>query len=42
VEADVRTLPEPGGVALLGSGIVLLVLIGRGRMRAEAYRRASR
>jgi hypothetical protein len=36
VEADVRTLPEPGTVALLGSGIVLLVLLGRGRMRAEA------
>jgi hypothetical protein len=42
VEADVRTVPEPGAVALLGSGIALLVLIGRGRMRAEAYRRASR
>jgi len=36
VEADVRTVPEPGAVALLGSGIALLVLIGRGRMRSEA------
>jgi hypothetical protein len=36
VEADVRTVPEPGAVALLGSGIALLVLIGRGRMRAKA------
>jgi hypothetical protein len=42
VEADVRTLPEPAMVVLLGSGIALLVLIGRGRMRAEAYRNASR
>jgi hypothetical protein len=41
VEADVRTLPEPGMLALLSSGIALLVLIGRGRMRAEADREAS-
>jgi hypothetical protein len=31
VEADVRTLPEPGLLAMLSCGMVLLVLIGRGR-----------
>jgi len=41
VEADIRTVPEPGAVALFSSGVVLLVLIGRGRMRAEGCRRAS-
>jgi hypothetical protein len=41
VEADVRTVPEPGRALQLGFGIALLVLIGRGRMRAEACRRAS-
>jgi hypothetical protein len=34
VEADVRTVPEPGGALLLGSGIAFLALIGRRRMRA--------
>ena len=42
VEADVRTVPEPGSLLLLSSGIALLLLLGRGRMRAEAYRKASR
>jgi hypothetical protein len=42
VEADIRTVPEPGAVAMFGSGMLLLVLIGRGRMRAEGYRNASR
>jgi hypothetical protein len=31
VEADVRTVPEPGLLAMLSCGMVLLVLIGRGR-----------
>jgi hypothetical protein len=42
VEADVRTIPEPGMLALLSSGIALLVLISRGRMRADANHEASR
>ncbi|MBW2694015.1 MAG: FG-GAP repeat protein, partial [Deltaproteobacteria bacterium] len=38
VEADVRTLPEPGLLVMLSSGIALMALIGRGRMWAEAKR----
>jgi hypothetical protein len=34
VEADIRVVPEPGGVVLLASGISLLVLLGRLRMQA--------
>jgi hypothetical protein len=41
VEADVRTVPEPAGVVALASGMALLVLLGRGRMRAEAGRKAA-
>jgi hypothetical protein len=36
VEADVRTVPEPGAVLLLSSGVAFLTLIGRRRMRAIA------
>jgi hypothetical protein len=33
VEADIQVVPEPGGGVLLGSGIALLLLIGRRRMQ---------
>jgi hypothetical protein len=33
-EADLRVVPEPGGLLLLGAGIAFLALIGRRRIRA--------
>jgi hypothetical protein len=33
-EADLRVVPEPGELLLLGAGIAFLALIGRRRMRA--------
>ncbi|MBW2541023.1 MAG: FG-GAP repeat protein [Deltaproteobacteria bacterium] len=42
VEADVRTLPEPGMLVMLSSGIALLMRIGGKRLWAGSYRNASR
>jgi hypothetical protein len=41
VEADLRTLPEPGALAVLGAGIALLSLMGRRRIQSEACVRVS-
>jgi hypothetical protein len=39
VEADVRTVPEPGWASMLCTGIAFLALIGRRRMHGGAPRR---
>ena len=37
-QVSVATTPEPGGIALLGSGLVLLLLVGRRRIANQILR----